>query len=212
MREVNLRGIPFFLHDDKDDLSNAIAGNRDFWEADILDYIKDNYPTHNTILDIGANVGNHSVYFANFLEYKCIMAFEPEGTNYGLLAINMAQYKNIGLARMAVSNHTGKVGFQKHNTNYGAHAVNEDNPDIEEYVNCVSIDRIALSHVTLMKIDVEFHEPQVIEGATDTIIRCHPLILIEDVNVEYHRSLYPLGYKIEKDWTHHSTYLWKWEG
>lgn len=195
MREIRLRDIPFFLHDDEY-LSNAIVSKKDFLESDILDYMRDNHRSHNTILDIGANIGNHSVYFANFLNYGSIMAFEPDGFNYGYLAINMAPYKNIGLAKMAVSDHTGIVKFQR---DFG-----------EDAVACMSIDKTGLTAVTLMKIDAEWHEPEILDGATDTIIRCRPLILIEDVNVEHHRILAPLGYKIERAWVEQSTYLWKW--
>jgi len=206
MRQIHLRGIPFYLHDSGDLLSGAIERNGDFWEADILDYIRDNHPEHMSILDIGANIGNHSVYFANFLKYASIMCFEPETLNYDVLTNNMSGYSNIGLAKFAVSDKTGTAAFIRNGDNFGAHRINDQG---DEIVKTISIDKIALGHVTLMKIDVEGHEPAVLDGATDTIIRCKPLILIEDWDLEYHRILSPLGYEIEKDWEHHKTYLWR---
>lgn len=60
-----------------------------------------------------------------------------------------------------------------------------------------------------MKIDVEGHEPFVLAGANKTIKRCHPLILIEDKDMQYNKLL--PGYVLEKGWPKHQTYLYKWE-
>jgi FkbM family methyltransferase len=203
-RALMLRGIPLEVHD-SEDLSNAIVRDGDFWEADILDYMAKYHVNHGTILDVGANIGNHTVYFANYLKYGAIMAFEPDAQNYELLKFNTASYKNIGLANFAVSDHTGTVYLGRNPNNWGAHEISETGDE----VHCISLDKIALNQVTLIKIDVEKHEPQVLDGATDTILRCRPLILIEDVSVEYHRILIPLGYEIEQHWEHHGTFLWR---
>lgn len=207
MALIKLRGIDFELHDPTEALSGAIIRNKDFWEADILDYIRDRHPMHGTILDVGANIGNHSVYFANFLQYGSICAMEPIEENYRILERNMEPYNRVGLAAFAVSDHSGVLNMRKHPQNSGAHQVVEEGG---EEVPCLSIDKIAFNEVTLIKIDAEWHEAQVLDGATDTIIRSRPLILIEDTNAEYHRILIPLGYEIEKDWQHHNTYLWRY--
>jgi FkbM family methyltransferase len=94
----------------------------------------------------------------------------------------MKPYNRIGLAQYAVGNYTGVARMQPHISNMGAGEIN-DGGNTE--VSIIALDRIHLTDVTLMKIDVEWHEPQVIEGAQDTLFRCHPLILIEDANKEY---------------------------
>ena len=58
-------------------------------ELDILfDFLE---PLHSsfragTALDIGANIGNHSIYFAD--HFRTILAFEPNPTAFALLSFN----------------------------------------------------------------------------------------------------------------------------
>jgi FkbM family methyltransferase len=203
---VKLRGIDLALHDPFDDLSGAINRNGDFWESNILDYIRDTHPVHKTIVDIGANIGNHSVYFASFLEYESILAIEPIKENFELLRVNMAPFDNIGLAAFAVSDHTGYVRMKYHGSNFGAHYITDDG---EREIPSFTLDRIGLHSVTLLKIDAEWHEPQILEGASETLIRCRPLILIEDAQGEY-ASLLP-QYEVERAWEEHSTFLYRWK-
>jgi FkbM family methyltransferase len=119
----------------------------------------------------------------------------------------MAPYDRIGLSNFAVSSSTmGNLLMVWKRDNYGASNINEGG-DIK--VMSVSIDRLMFTDVTLMKIDVEGHEPEVIEGANETIIRCRPLILIEDWKQEY-GALLPY-HKMVQGWPEHATYLYEWD-
>jgi FkbM family methyltransferase len=193
------------LHHDEA-LSDHIRATGDFFEAEILDYIRDKYPDHRTIVDIGANIGNHSVYFANFLKYEAILAFEPLAENFELLKRNLVKYEGIGAVQNAVGNYTGVAHMTKNISNMGAGEIQENG---EIPVPIIALDRIGLQDVTLMKIDVEWYEPQVLEGAQDTIFKCKPLILIEDANNAY-GPLLP-DYELIKAWPHHKTYLYGWK-
>jgi FkbM family methyltransferase len=202
---LKIRGVELELHHDEA-LSNHIRRTQDFFETDILDFLRDNFPVHGTILDVGANIGNHSVYFANFLTYGSIIAFEPVPENFDLLKRNLRPYNNIGLVEYAVSNVTQTVEIARNRENMGAGEVRPTGGDLE--VQAISIDSIGLQAVTLIKIDVEWHEPQVLEGAQDTIYICRPLILIEDANKQYAKLL--PDYDLIKAWEHHKTYLYQW--
>lgn len=200
-----IRGIEMELHANEA-FSNHIRTTKDFYEADILDYIRDYHKHHEVIMDIGANIGNHSLYFANFLEYETLVAFEPIPTNYGLLIKNLTGSKHIQLYNYAVSDKRGVLKMREDVGNMGASTITKDG-SIE--VKTTTIDILNYSNVTLMKIDVENHEPYVLEGAKDTIFRCHPLILIEDWNNTYAKLL--PDYELEKAWPEHRTYLYKWK-
>lgn len=205
---VLLRGIELELHEDED-FSNAIRRDGDFYEADILDYLRDNFNKHDLIIDAGANIGNHTVYFLNFLKSNGIIAFEPWEENFNLLRKN-AKSGNVIFLPYALSNKSGFLNFSPNRQNAGA---GEINPEGNERVYAVTLDealQFVENKVTLLKIDVEWHEPQLIEGAIETIEMDHPLILIEDSALSYHEILEPLGYKLYKEWPHHNTYLWKW--
>ena len=49
-------------------------------------------------------------------------------------------------------------------------------------VSLVPLDALALFDVSALKIDVEGHEPEVLEGAADTIARERPAVIIESEN------------------------------
>jgi FkbM family methyltransferase len=205
MRAITLRNKPFYIHDNED-LSNAIERNGDYWEADILDWLAVNRQHQGLILDIGANIGNHSHYFGSYLTYKKLVAFEPDDENFALLDKNL-EFIKAWLAPVAVSNVKGIIELHKNANNWGAHEVH-DTPGYRT-VSTIRLDDEEWPDLTLMKIDVEWHEPQVLEGAKETIAKWEPSILIEDVGNAYWEILEPMGYRLMMSWEHHKTYLWE---
>lgn len=201
----NIRGIEIFLHE-KEQLSNHIRREKDFFEANILDYIREKYPEQRTIVDAGANIGNHLLYFANFFKYGSIVAFEPLPDNFSILKLN-SNYPNIKLFPQALSNKKEILKMSPNRINMGASKVNWDGTGTLE-VEAVTIDSLNLTDVSLLKIDVEDSEARVIEGARETINRCHPLILLEDKNGLYGKML--SGYTLEKAWPNQYTYLYRY--
>lgn len=202
---MKIRGIEINLHPNED-LSNHIRRERDFFECDILDYLKDYHEVQETIVDAGANIGNHSLYFANFLKYESMICFEPIPENFRLLELNLTQYPDIKLYQLALSDNWGTLRASPDGNNMGASRIREDGT-ID--VSTITLDSLNIQHLTLLKIDVEYHEPQLLVGAKNTIYRCHPLILIEDTNLAY-AELLP-NYELERGWPEHSTYLYKWK-
>lgn len=203
---VLLRGVEFDLHPEGEALSDHIRREEDFFEAEILDYIRDNHAAHGTIVDVGANIGNHSTYFANFLKYRQILAFEPVPDNFVLLAKNCARYTGVYPFKIAVSNQRDIVSIQTNRSNMGASQV-DPNGDVATLA--IPIDILGLYDCSLIKIDVEYYEPMVIQGMYNTLRTNHPLILIEDSAKEY-AALLP-DYELEEGWDEHKTYLYKWK-
>ena len=199
-----IRGIEMALFG-KDSLSNHIRREKDFFEANILDYIKDNHPVQKTIIDAGASLGNHTVYFANFLKYDSIHCFEPIPDIFKLLEIN-ANYPNVHLYNKALShiNETLHMYFNRINT--GASKVKSGGA-VE--VEAITIDSLNLQDVTFIKIDVEDSEEYVVKGARETINRCHPLVMVEDYRNRPWGELLP-GYVLERGWPNQNTFLYKW--
>jgi len=202
---VLIRGVNLNLHPIGEALSDHIRRENDFFEAEILDFIRDNFPTHGTILDVGANIGNHSAYFANFLNYRQIVAFEPVPENYVLLVQNCAYYNGFYPFKWAVTDKDTSLRISPKFDNMGASFVNREGT--LEVVG-VPLDNLSLYDVTLLKIDVEWHEPEVLAGARALIEKNRPLILIEDTKDEY-ADLFP-NYRKIKGWPQHGTYLYRW--
>lgn len=194
------------LHDVGEALSDHIAREQDYFERDLLDYVADKHPQHEVILDIGANIGNHTAYFAQYLEYSSIIAFEPIPENYNLLRQNI-RFPNTQLRNEAVGATREPLHMYKNSGNMGASQV-DANGDIK--VTQIRVDDLFLiKPVTLMKIDVEWYEPQVLAGATNIIAEDRPLILIEDTEEKYMSLLDSMGYQLEVVWPQHRTYLYR---
>lgn len=202
MKQLNIRGEPLWVHDNED-LSNHIKRENDFYEAEILDYIKNNFNDHKVIVDIGANIGNHTVYFSRYLRHSYIYAFEPNPSNLDILLKNIEGLPDVLPVPWALSDKTETIHMSQHLTNWGVSKVDPLGP-IEAYA--VPLDSLWLDNVSLMKIDVESYEPNVLRGAAETIRRCNPIILIEDYYNEY-GPLLP-NHQAVKGWEINKTYLY----
>jgi FkbM family methyltransferase len=202
---VLLRGIPIRLYE-YEAVSEAIRQSGDFYEAEILDFVREVYPAHRTIVDAGAFIGNHSVYFAAFLPHERIHAFEPIPANFGLLAVNVAPYREVIAHALALSDKARMLRMRAMDSNMGACRVTRRGP-IE--VPAVALDDLDVGTVTLLKIDVENHEKRLLAGARRTIARDHPLILIEDWTYGKGAKMLP-GYELVKGWDERFTYLYRW--
>ena len=136
-----------------------------------------------TIVDVGANIGNHSAAFAE-VSGK-VIAFEPHPTTFQLLKLNLSRFDNVLVLPIGASDHTGVVRALSPKLNYGATAITDrqaaDN-ESEWTFPVAPIDdqqAIAGADVALMKFDVEGHEPSALRGSAQTIARNKPIIIFE---------------------------------
>lgn len=197
-------GVHLELHDSGELLSDHIVRENDFFEREILEFLRVHFNKQETIIDVGANIGNHSAFFAATLDYQAIVAFEPVPDNAKLLQKNMAPYEAIYIRTEAVGNSATDVLIEINRGNMGACQVS-DNGTLR--VQQIRLDGIIVPPVSLLKIDVEWYEPQVLEGAKTLIEEDRPLILIEDAKNEYEQFL-PPSYQLYEAWPQHKTYLY----
>jgi FkbM family methyltransferase len=125
------------------------------------------------MLDIGANIGTHSIYYAQFGVVHC---FEPNPIAFECLEHNLRNHvPERNLHPTAVGAHPGTISMSPPGGgNYGA-VFTEPGTDIP----VITIDSLNLSQVNYMKIDVEGDELLVLEGAKETIQTHRPVICIE---------------------------------
>jgi FkbM family methyltransferase len=126
-------------------------------------------------LALGAHVGLWAYHLATHFEQ--VRAFEPISMNFECLTKNVTSRPNVVCEQLAVSDRDGDLYMRHVKVKSFAFHV-EDAGDIP--VNCITIDSLNLDAVDLIKIDVEGHEYQALLGATETIERCHPVIMIEE--------------------------------
>lgn len=156
----------------------------------------------NVILDVGANTGIFSLIAQAENPAAHIYAFEPVMRVYKKLEENIALNKyDILPVRKALSNsdgqaiiyddtfeHTYSVTVNKNLRDPGAD-VSEVEIDIMRLSTFIKDNHIA--RIDLMKIDVETHEPEVLEGMGEYLDLFRPAMLIEVLNDE-------IGQRIEE--------------
>lgn len=170
-------------------LSNGKVFDQDIIETELTPYIM----KANTILDIGAHVGCHTIMYAQINPNANIYSFEPQTKLFALLDMNLKgnNIKNVTILNNAVGNEIKRIRM----SNYVTDGPNNDKPltyggydqnlgglsigiDGEE-VSMVTIDCLNLTECDLIKIDVEGCEKMVIAGATNTIKKYKPVIFYE---------------------------------
>jgi len=205
---VTVRGIPLTVYQ-HEAVSEVIRQTGDFYEADILDELREMYPTQRTIVDVGANIGNHSAYWSAFVPNTAIHAFEPVPDNYELLVKNVP---DAVCHPSALSERSGRLKIELDRVNMGrGHVVTMDaGPAL--WVTARSLDAFGLDDVSLIKLDVEGHEGKVLGGAVWTIGHSHTAIVVEDEWDEVGDHLMWLGikgYRKTREWPGHND-LWEW--
>jgi FkbM family methyltransferase len=143
-----------------------------------------------TILDVGANTGIYSL-IANSLNPEAkIFAFEPVKRVFEKLEENrrLNDYDFVPIEK-ALSNYDGDaVIFDTETEHTYSVTVNKNmhaagNTTIETTIAVERLDtfieKMGIDRIDLMKIDVETHEPEVLEGMGKYLAEFSPAILIE---------------------------------
>lgn len=132
-------------------------------------------------VDIGANIGTHTIYALNKLGIERAVCFEPEPGNFDLLLLNTAKSGLSGRVesnRVALSDRTGDYEMELSNTNYGDHRIKastthlsfgEENERRRVSVPFSSLDDYAAHshadwHEALVWIDTQGHEGHIFSG------------------------------------------------
>ncbi len=164
-----------------DDLiSAAIRHAKNFYEADVLGKCREIHIPGTAIVDVGANIGNHTVFFGRVLGAP-VYAFEPFPASFAFLRHNVAAN---GLDA-TVRAFAGALGANEargdtvlpDGSNLGMVRVREAAAGAIEIRR---LDSFAIEWpVGLLKIDVEGSECAVLQGAAGLIGRDLPDIMLE---------------------------------
>lgn len=137
------------------------------------------------VIDVGANLGWHSVHAAKHDCVEKIVAFEPDAFNAWLFERNLAinAIDKVIVEACAVGAEPGLARLYRYKpSNKGRHSLLKDYGLGSRLVPMVDIDSaidalgLGDRRVLLMKIDVEGYEPSVIAGAMRTLTRTDALI------------------------------------
>lgn len=153
-----------------------------FYEEPELAVIKAHFPQGGTFVDIGANIGNHSLFVAAFCQPGRIIPFEPNPLAYKLLVANVAlngfhdlfDLRHVGLG-LSDTKATG-FAMSEQRKNLGGARMQAGEGDIQTVTGDEALEGVTPD---FLKIDVEGMEMMALRGLTETIKRASPTILIE---------------------------------
>ncbi|MET4077418.1 FkbM family methyltransferase [Janibacter sp. UYMM211] len=153
------------------------------------------------IVDGGANIGNHTVYFATVFDAK-VMAIEPDADNLDILRANVAQNAltdRVTIKDVALWDGEGPLTIDNpHPDNGGLTRVVDSGG--REVVGTTLDNLCADLDVNLLKLDLEGAEVRALNGALDLLERSHPIICVEAhgpiASRDIHGVLAPLGYEV----------------
>ncbi len=177
--EFSGRRIELWTHPEPDHLGILIRRDRTFYELDVLMKCREIYLPGTVIVDVGANIGNHSIFFSLILNAP-VYAFEPYEPTYELLELNIAANhldRQIIAASCAIGEADG-VGsvLAGPPANLGTARVCFGAGD----TMVRSLDSLAIpGRMGLMKVDVEGGELAVLRGAEGLIRAWLPDIVVE---------------------------------
>ena len=136
----------------------------------------------NVIIDAGANIGCHSISYANFNPNATIYSFEPQKDIFDILETNKKLNKASNLVCMNKAlGHTMRDLYMNpplqtpDGINYAGTGVGSGG----EPTQMITIDSLDLPGLDFIKMDVQGSEGLVIMGAQKTIDKYSPIILFE---------------------------------
>jgi FkbM family methyltransferase len=150
-------------------------------------------------VDIGTNIGYHLV--AVHKATNCnVLGFEPNIKHFALASYNSREYPKIQIVNAGASNKKSEFVLKDFDptskTNYGDIHITEGEGIT---VKVIPLDSIELTRCDVIKIDVEGHEFEALEGCTKTISKHRPVIFYEamewDVWNKCHEFLSDRKYK-----------------
>ena len=143
-----------------------------------LEHLREVIGPDSVCIDAGANLGMMTLAMASLASKGKVYAFEPSAITYKALC-KTVQAAGLDDIVSVSSNVLGKAGdcgkwMDDHVWASSSHYIpgSGSRP-------AYAIDDMKLDRVDLIKIDVEGAELDVLEGAKDTLARCHPVCLIE---------------------------------
>lgn len=202
------------IHVRDDYIPGKILREGRFYELEFLQALAYFHRPDGLVIDVGANIGNHTLYLASVLGAR-VAAFEPQPHNIVCLELNVrlnGVHENTTIHRCALGSAPGTVLLSMTiDQNYGSFSATptsnpngrpEDGAAGISVPVCVLDEVLATHHegewVSVLKIDVEGMELEVLGGAEHTLRHWQPIVACECFDrAEFSRIesfLTPLGY------------------
>lgn len=156
------------------------------------------------VVDIGANVGHYTYKLSELVGPSgCVLAFEPVPETFALLTqtVERCPYPNVRPLNMAVSSDCGAGRMavpvsESGLANYYRAELTADGPIP---VLTISLDAFCVGHrISLVKIDAEGHEADVLAGMRALILQSKPVLIVETHEAAVIGTVVSMGYFAER--------------
>jgi FkbM family methyltransferase len=175
------RDFDFLLNSEIDHIQNIIRSGK-FYEVEELELIAEYAPSPKRILDVGANIGNHTIYFAHRFNPDLTVPVEPNPLVIPLLRANagLNWHRSFDLSLVG-------YGFSDQSTTGVCRTLSPENLGGAKLELCekgpipiIAAD-VALPGMEfdLIKIDVEGMESEVVSGMSKILARSRAVVFIE---------------------------------
>ena len=181
-----IRGFRYYIPNPNDLIYRRMIKHNRHWENAIVKKLYDMVIPNSCVIDCGCHVGTHTMRYSK--KAFAVFAFEPTVSTYNILKRNLAlngiknvRTYNMGLAEKAChlkqdmakcdSNNSGSISYLIDNTG-NTKANSLDNILLDEPL-------IKKHGLSLIKIDVEEMEINVLRGAVKLIEKYKPVLYVE---------------------------------
>ncbi len=153
-----------------------------FYEQRELRALRAIFPEAGTFVDIGANVGNHTLFAALLMDAHRVIPFETNPNAYELLIHNVVvnglrDVVRLDLLGVGLSDrHAAAHAMQSRERNQGGAMLLDRAGRLETQRADILLSDEAPDFI---KIDVEGMEINVLEGLSGVLDRCAPIIMVE---------------------------------
>lgn len=177
--------LRLFGLDEADHIFATICATGAVYEEALLSFLNSFLEPGDLVIDVGANIGNHTAYFAGVLSCK-VRAFEAVPVLADVLTLTVQANlldKWVRVEPYAVGRRAGVMGVSCWDpSNSGATRLgSEGSGDIP----VIALDDLDWSEpARVIKIDVEGMELDVLDGAVHLIQKYHPLLVVEAFDTE----------------------------
>lgn len=189
------------------------------YEHEMLLAMEHSVPLNGTVVDAGANVGNHSIFLAA-LRGATVWAFEPD-SRLAQSLIESARINGVSpkvrVLQSALGDHPGQAYLVNDDvSNLGGQRVTFDPRAGGVVTEVVTLDStLEHEHIDALKIDVEGSEVAVLQGGLSMIERCRPEIWVECLDAKSYDQvasiLRPLGYRVVAIFNASPTLQFHWD-
>lgn len=167
--------------------SDAVTFDEVFLENEYKVPFKNFAPGH--ILDLGANVGYASVFFAARWPGAHILAVEPSLNNLAILRKNIDAWRNIECAHAAVWSRPTAVKIANPADDANAYRMSESSGSPLEAIQAFTIpqlmERLGCDRLGLLKMDIEGAEAEILQRGAEWLDRVDVMV------IELHDRLVP---------------------